>query len=178
MTSSPRAASAPKRLVLLGATGSIGKSCARVILDNPGRFSVEAVVGGRDGAALARVALELGAKFAAIADPAGYADLKAGLAGSRVEAACGAEAMEAAARWPADLVVSAIVGAVGLGPTFAAIESGRTIALANKETLVCAGAPVMRAAQRYGATLLPLDSEHNAIFQALGGRDAVGGRPA
>ena len=80
--------------------------------------------------------------------------------------------MEAAARWPADLVVSAIVGAVGLGPTYAAIEEGRMIALANKETLVCAGAPVMKAAQRYGATLLPLDSEHNAIFQALGGRDA------
>ena len=79
--------------------------------------------------------------------------------------------MEAAARWPADLVVSAIVGAVGLGPTFAAIECGRVIALANKETLVCAGAPVMRAVKRYGATLLPLDSEHNAIFQALGGRD-------
>ena len=71
-----RGASAPKRLVLLGATGSIGKSCARVILDNPGRFQVEAVVGGRDGAALARTAIELGAKFAAISDPSGYADLK------------------------------------------------------------------------------------------------------
>ena len=161
----------PKRLVILGATGSIGKSCARVILDNPGRFIVEAVVGGRDGAALARVARELGAKFAAIADSAGYADLKAGLAGSGIEAAYGAPAMEAAARWPADLVVSAIVGAVGLGPTYAAIECGRVVALANKETLVCAGAPVMRAVRRYGATLLPLDSEHNAIFQALGGRD-------
>ncbi len=157
--------------MLLGATGSIGKSCARVILDNPRRFSVEAVVGGRDGAALARTAIELDAKFAAIADPSGYAELKAGLAGRRIEIACGAEAMEAAARWPADLVVSAIVGAVGLKPTFAAIECGRVIALANKETLVCAGAPVMRAVQRYGATLLPLDSEHNAIFQALGGRD-------
>ena len=166
-----RGASAPKRLVLLGATGSIGKSCARVILDNPGRFQVEAVVGGRDGAALARTAIELGAKFAAISDPSGYADLKAGLSGRGVEVACGVEAMEAAARWPADLVVSAIVGAVGLGPTFAAIECGRAIALANKETLVCAGAPVMRAAKTFGATLLPLDSEHNAIFQALGGRD-------
>ncbi len=163
-------AGARKRIVLLGATGSIGKSCASVIRDNPDRFSVEAVVGGRDGAALARTAIELGAKFAAIADPAGYGDLKAGLAGHDVEAACGVEAMEAAARWPADLVVSAIVGAVGLGPTFAAIECGRVIALANKETLVCAGTPVMRAVERYGATLLPLDSEHNAIFQALGGR--------
>jgi len=163
-------ARAAKRIVLLGATGSIGKSCASVILDNPGKFSVEAVVGGRDGAALARVAIELGAKFAAIAEPSGYADLKAGLVGRDVEVACGAEAMEAAARWPADLVVSAIVGAVGLRPTVAAIECGRVIALANKETLVCAGAPVKRAVKRYGATLLPLDSEHNAIFQALGGR--------
>jgi 1-deoxy-D-xylulose-5-phosphate reductoisomerase len=159
-----------KRIVLLGATGSIGKSCASVILDNPGKFSVEAVVGGRDGAALARVAIELGAKFAAIAEPSGYAELKAGLAGHDVEVACGVEAMEAAARWSADLVVSAIVGAVGLRPTVAAIEAGRVIALANKETLVCAGAPVTRAVKRHGATLLPLDSEHNAIFQALGGR--------
>jgi 1-deoxy-D-xylulose-5-phosphate reductoisomerase len=163
-------ARAPKRIVLLGATGSIGKSCASVILDNPGKFSVEAVVGGRDGAALARVAIELGAKFAAIAEPSGYSDLKAGLAGRNIEAACGVEAMDAAARWPADLVVSAIVGAVGLRPTVAAIEAGRVIALANKETLVCAGAPVTRAVKRHGATLLPLDSEHNAIFQALGGR--------
>jgi 1-deoxy-D-xylulose-5-phosphate reductoisomerase len=169
MTASP----APKRIVLLGATGSIGKSCARVILDNPDRFQVEAVVGGRDGAALARVAIELGAKFAAIAEPSGYAALKEGLAGRAIETACGPEAMEAAARWPADLVVSAIVGAVGLGPTYAAIEEGRAIALANKETLVCAGAPVMQAVARYGATLLPLDSEHNAIFQALGGRDTA-----
>ncbi len=171
MTSVSRGGAAPKRIVLLGATGSIGKSCARVILDNPRRFSVEAVVGGRDGAALARTAIELNAKFAAIADPSGYADLKAGLSGRSVEIACGAEAMEAAACWPADLVVSAIVGAVGLKPTYAAIECGRAIALANKETLVCAGAPVMRAVKRFGATLLPLDSEHNAIFQALGGRD-------
>ena len=169
-TSRASGAGAPKRIVLLGATGSIGKSCARVILDNPGRFQVEAVVGGRDGASLARTAIELGAKFAAIADPRGYAELKAGLSGRDIEVACGAQALEAAARWPADLVVSAIVGAVGLGPTYAAIESGRAIALANKETLVCAGAPVMRAVKRYGATLLPLDSEHNAIFQALGGR--------
>jgi 1-deoxy-D-xylulose-5-phosphate reductoisomerase len=171
LTSFQRDKRAPKRLILLGATGSIGKSCARVILDNPGCFSVEAVVGGRDGAALARTAIELGAKFAALADPAGYADLKVGLAGHNIETACGEDAMEAAARWPADLVVSAIVGAVGLKPTFAAIQAGRAIALANKETLVCAGAPVMHAVARYGATLLPLDSEHNAIFQALAGRD-------
>ena len=161
----------PKRLVLLGATGSIGKSCAQVIAASPGRFSVEAVAGGRDGAALARTATELGAKFAAIADPAGYPDLKAGVAGRRIEIAAGDEALLQAATRPADLVVSGIVGAVGLAPTFAAIQEGRVIALANKETLVCAGYAVMQAVERYGARLLPLDSEHNAIFQALGGRD-------
>ena len=165
------ATKAPRRLVLLGATGSIGRSCAQVLADTPGRFVVEAVAGGRDGAALARTAIAVGAKFAVIADPAGYADLKAGLSGHDIEIAAGVEALVAAARRPADLVVSAIVGAVGLPPTFAAIEEGRVVALANKETLVCAGAVVMKAATRHGAHLLPLDSEHNAIFQALGGRD-------
>jgi 1-deoxy-D-xylulose-5-phosphate reductoisomerase len=92
------------------------------------------------------------------------------VAGHDIEIACGPDSMIAAARRPADMVVSGIVGAVGLAPTFAAIQEGRVIALANKETLVCAGAAVMRAAARFGATLLPLDSEHNAIFQALGGR--------
>jgi 1-deoxy-D-xylulose-5-phosphate reductoisomerase len=163
----------PKRLVLLGATGSIGRSCEQVIAAAPGRFAVEAVASGRDGAALARMAIALGAKFAAIADPAGYADLRAGVAGKDIEIAAGEEAMLEAAKRPADLVVSGIVGAVGLAPTFAAIREGRVIALANKETLVCAGYAVMQAVERFGARLLPLDSEHNAIFQALGGRDVA-----
>jgi 1-deoxy-D-xylulose-5-phosphate reductoisomerase len=161
----------PKRLVILGATGSIGGSCAQVVGESPGRFAVVAVAGGRDGAALARAALTLGADFAALADPAGYADLKAGLGGSGVEAAAGAEAVIEAALRPADLVVSAIVGAAGLAPTYAAVSAGRAVALANKETLVCAGEAVMAAARHAGAHLLPMDSEHNAIFQALGGRD-------
>jgi 1-deoxy-D-xylulose-5-phosphate reductoisomerase len=162
---------APKRLTVLGATGSIGRSCARVVAGAPGRFAVVAVAGGRDGAALARSALELGASFAALADPAGYAELKAGVAGSGVEVACGPEAVIEAARRETDLVVSAIVGAVGLAPTYAAISAGRAVALANKETLVCAGEAVIAAARRSGARLLPLDSEHNAIFQAMGERD-------
>ena len=137
----------------------------------PGRFSVAAVASGRDGAALARCAIALGAEFAAVADPNGYADLKSGLAGLEIEVASGPAAVKEAALRDADLVVSAIVGAAGLEPTFAAIAAGRTVALANKETLVCAGAAVMEAARRTGALLLPMDSEHNALFQAIGARD-------
>jgi len=162
---------APKRLTLLGATGSIGRSCARILADSPGRFAVSAVAGGRDGTELARCAIALGARFAAIADPAGYDALKEGLAGSGVEAAAGPEAVVEAALRDADLVVSAIVGAAGLAPTYAAICAGRAVALANKETLVCAGDAVMAAARKAGVLLLPMDSEHNAIFQAIGGRD-------
>jgi 1-deoxy-D-xylulose-5-phosphate reductoisomerase len=165
-TASPR-----KRLAILGATGSIGRSCAQVIAAAPGRFSVVSVAGGSNGAALAKCAIELGAEFAALADPAGYPDLKAGLAGFEVEIAAGPEAVKEAALREADLVVAAIVGAAGLEPTFAAIASGRAVALANKETLVCAGEPVMETARRAGSTLLPMDSEHNALFQAIGARD-------
>ena len=136
---------------------------------SPGRFAVASVASGRDGAALARLAVELGAEFAAVADPTGYSDLKAALAGSGVEAAAGIDAVREAALRQADLVVSAIVGAAGLEPTFAAVAAGRTVALANKETLVCAGGAVMQAAKRSGALLLPMDSEHNALFQAIGG---------
>jgi 1-deoxy-D-xylulose-5-phosphate reductoisomerase len=164
-------ATRPKRLAILGATGSIGRSCARVIGASSGHFAVSSVASGRDGAALGSVARELGAEFAAVADPAGYGDLKAALAGSGVEAAAGTEAVREAALREADLVVSAIVGAAGLEPTFAAIAAGRAVALANKETLVCAGAAVMRMAKRSGSLLLPMDSEHNALFQAIGGRD-------
>ncbi len=147
----PREALPPKRLSILGATGSIGRSCAQVIAAAPGKFSVVSLAGGRDGAALAKCAIELGAEFAALADPAGYADLKAGLAGFAVEIAAGPEAVEEAALREADLVVSAIVGAAGLRPTFAAIAAGRTVALANKETLVCAGDVVMEKARRAGS---------------------------
>ena len=106
-----------------------------------------------------------------MADPASYHDLKAALAGSGVEAAAGPDAVREAALREADLVVSAIVGAAGLEPTFAAVAAGRTVALANKETLVCAGAAVMQMARRAGAMLLPMDSEHNALFQAIGDRE-------
>ncbi|RYC32913.1 1-deoxy-D-xylulose-5-phosphate reductoisomerase [Lichenibacterium minor] len=162
---------APKTLVILGATGSIGRSTAQILALHPRAFTVAAVAGGRDAAALAKTAIALGAQFAALADPSGYAALKAALSGTGIACAAGPEAVEEAARRPCDLVVGAIAGTAGMRPTFSAIRAGRTIALANKETLVCAGAAVMAAAERHGAKLLPLDSEHNAIFQALGDAD-------
>src|SRR5690606_4109626 len=107
------------------------------------------------------------ARFAAVADPACYKDLKDALGASGIEAAAGDEALVEAAQRPADWVMAAISGAMGLRPTLAAIERGATVALANKESLVCAGGLFMRRAQATRATVLPVDSEHNAIFQAL-----------
>ena len=133
-----------------------------------------AVAGGRDASALAAMAKRLGASFAALADPAGYRDLKDALAGTGIQAAAGAEAVTEAALHPSDLVIGAIAGTAGVEPTFAALAAGRTIALANKECLVCAGSAFMRQAARSGTRLLPVDSEHNAIFQALGGADPAG----
>ena len=165
-------ATAPRRLVLLGATGSIGRSTADVIAHAPeGAFEVASVAGGSDAAALAKMAIALKASFAALADPAGADALREALAGSGVRSGAGPEAVLEAALHDCDLVVGAIAGAAGVEPTHAALEAGRTIALANKECLVCAGGPFMRTAARAGARLLPMDSEHNAIFQALGGAD-------
>jgi len=163
---------APRRLVLLGATGSIGRSTADVIAHAPeGVFAVASVAGGRDAQALADMAIRLKASFAALADPAGGEALREALAGSGIRSGAGPEAVLEAALHDCDLVVGAIAGAAGVEPTHAALEAGRTIALANKECLVCAGGPFMRTAARVGARLLPMDSEHNAIFQALGGAD-------
>jgi 1-deoxy-D-xylulose-5-phosphate reductoisomerase len=161
----------PRRVVILGATGSIGQSTADVIAGAPGLFEVVAIVGGRDVVALAKMARQLNAKYAVVADPSGYAALHDELSGSGVEAGAGPAATVEAALWPADLVVGAIAGAVGVEPTHAAVAAGRTVALANKECLVCAGPAFMRTAVAAGATILPMDSEHNAIFQALGGAD-------
>ena len=169
-SSAHRAAGAqPARtLSILGVTGSIGKSTRAIIAENPGRFKVDAVVGGSDVNALAACAIELDAAFAAIADETAYDRLKQALAGSGIEVGAGQKAVNEAAVRPVDLVVAAITGIAGLEPTLAAALAGQRIALANKETLVSAGAMFMAAAKRAGATVLPLDSEHNALFQALG----------
>jgi len=157
-----------KRITILGATGSIGASTVDLIKREPERYRVVAVTARRNAALLARVARDVGAQLAVVADPAAYRELKDALAGSTIESAAGEEALVEAAQRPADWVMAAISGAIGLKPTLAAIERGATIALANKECLVCAGSLFMRKAASTGATVLPVDSEHNAIFQALG----------
>jgi 1-deoxy-D-xylulose-5-phosphate reductoisomerase len=165
----------PKRITVLGATGSIGASTVDLLRRYPDRFTVEAVTANRDAKTLAKVAIDVGAKRAVVADPSAYEDLKAALSGTDVATTAGAEALLDAASHPVDLVIAAIVGAAGLAPTMAAIEAGSDIALANKECLVCAGTVFMQAVARKNVRLLPVDSEHNAIFQALGagGVDAV-----
>jgi len=164
----PVAMAAPRSVTILGATGSIGASTIDLLKRNRSRYRVEAVSANRNGRALAQIARELDARFAAVADEGAYRDLKEGLAGSGIEAAAGPSAMIEAARRPADWVMAAIAGATGLEPTLAAVERGGTVALANKECLVCAGALFMRRAAQKGTKVLPVDSEHNALFQALG----------
>src|SRR5271168_4744854 len=158
----------PRSVTLLGATGSIGSSTADLLRRDTARYQIEAVTAHREATALARLARELGARFAVVADPGAYGELKSALAGTRIEAAAGAAAIVEAAQRPADWVMAAITGAASLAPTLAAADRGATVALANKECLVCAGALFMRRAAAKGATVLPVDSEHNAIFQALG----------
>ena len=163
------AAPAPRRVSILGATGSIGSSTIDLLRRDPRRYEVEAVTANSNAAALAELAKSLNARFAAVGDAASYGTLKDALDGSGIEAAAGADALIEAAVRPADWVMAAITGASGLAPTLAAMTKGRTIALANKECLVCAGALFMRRAAATGATVLPVDSEHNALFQAMGG---------
>ncbi|MFC5418312.1 1-deoxy-D-xylulose-5-phosphate reductoisomerase [Bosea eneae] len=157
-----------RTVTILGATGSIGRSTRAVIAENPERLAVGAVVAGRDAAGLAQIARETGANFAAIADEGQGGALAAALAGSGIRHGAGRGAMLEAVARDSDIVVSAISGAAGLEATFAALMPGRTVALANKESLVCAGAAVMARAHAVGARILPLDSEHNALFQVLG----------
>jgi 1-deoxy-D-xylulose-5-phosphate reductoisomerase len=163
----------PRRVSILGATGSIGASTVDLL--RRGEYEVEALTANSNAAALAQLARDLNARFAAVADPSHYQALKDALAGSGIEAGAGPAAVVEAATRPADWVMAAISGASGLAPTLAAVAQGRTVALANKECLVCAGSLFMRAAAAAGVTLLPVDSEHNAVFQALaaGGRDDV-----
>jgi 1-deoxy-D-xylulose-5-phosphate reductoisomerase len=158
---------APRTVTILGATGSVGTSTVDLLKRGNGRYQVEAVTAHRNGAALGRIARDLNARFAVVADDSAYRDLKDELSGSEIEIASGDASLIEAAERPAEWVMAAVSGSVGLKPTLAAAKRGATIALANKECLVCAGGMFMRAAAASGANVLPVDSEHNAIFQAL-----------
>ncbi|MCY3753220.1 MAG: 1-deoxy-D-xylulose-5-phosphate reductoisomerase [Alphaproteobacteria bacterium] len=164
-----------KRVTILGATGSVGANTLSVIGEHRERFRVVALAAGRNADLLAQQARAFRPEFAAIAEPGSYAALKEGLAGTGIETAAGPDAVVEAARRDAEWVMAAISGAAGLESTLAAVERGAVVALANKESLVCAGELMMAAARASGSTILPVDSEHNAIFQVFDAqcRDAV-----
>ena len=158
-----------KKVSILGATGSIGRSTLDLIERSPNAFEVVALTASVNVRALAEAARRTSAQLAVIADPNRLAELEEALTGTGCRAAAGPDALVEAARGEADLVMAAIVGCAGLKPTMAAVEAGKTVALANKESLVTAGELMTAAADKHGATLLPVDSEHNAIFQCMAG---------
>ncbi|MBC8342323.1 MAG: 1-deoxy-D-xylulose-5-phosphate reductoisomerase, partial [Proteobacteria bacterium] len=161
-----------KRLSILGSTGSVGTQTLEVVAQNPDAFCVEALAAGRNIELLAEQVKRFAPKLVSVRDEAGAREL-AGRVGDAVEIRVGDDGLHAVATQdPCDLVVAALVGAVGLAPTLAAIRAGRDVALANKEVMVMAGALVLREVKAHDVTLLPVDSEHSAIFQALSGQRA------
>lgn len=156
-----------RKVAILGATGSVGKSALDLIERSPERFAASVLTASTNVETLAAIARRTGAELAVIGDEALLPQLRELLAGTGCHAEGGRTALVSAAAAEADLVIAAIVGCAGLEPVMAAVEAGRTVALANKEALVTAGALMTRAAQASGATILPIDSEHNAIFQCL-----------
>ncbi|RVU06116.1 1-deoxy-D-xylulose-5-phosphate reductoisomerase [Novosphingobium umbonatum] len=158
-----------RSISILGATGSIGASTLDLIRRNRGEWRVVALTAHGNAQSLAALAREFDAEIAVCADEAALPALREALVGTGIEAAAGPQALVEAAARPVDLTMAAIVGCAGLAPTMAAIEQGRTVALANKEALVSAGEVMMAAVAKHGTTLLPVDSEHNAIFQCLSG---------
>ena len=160
-----------RTISILGATGSIGASTLDLIRRNRDQWRVVALSANSNAAELAQLAREFSAELAVVADEACLPSLREALAGTEIAAAAGEAALVEAAARPADITVAAIVGCAGLAPTMAAIAQGNTVALANKEALVSAGEVMTAAVAHSGATLLPVDSEHNAIFQCLAGND-------
>ena len=159
--------SEPRSVTILGSTGSIGCNTVNLLQSNPEAYRVEALTARSNVELLARQARQLDARLAVVADESRYSELKAALEGTSVRVAAGVEGLIEAASLPSDWVMAGIVGAAGLQPTLAAVRRGAVVALANKECLVCAGALMLREVARHGATLLPVDSEHNAIFQVF-----------
>jgi len=169
------AAANVRSVTVLGATGSIGDSTMDLLRGARDRYRVEALTGNSNVHGLAQLAREFNARFAAVADPARLSELREALAGTGIECGAGESAIIEAAARPADWVMAAVSGAAGLKPALAAVDRGATVALANKECLVCAGDFFMERATKAGACILPSDSEHNALFQALasGNRDEL-----
>ncbi len=157
----------PRGVTILGSTGSVGQSTVDLIARDPGSYRVEALVAGSDVNRLAEQARRLGARLAVVANPDRYAALKDALAGTGIKAAAGPEAVTEAASLPAEWVMAAVVGFAGLAPTLVAARRGAIVALANKEALICAGRLLIEAVEHSGGALLPVDSEHNAIFQVF-----------
>ena len=156
-----------KTVSILGSTGSIGQSTIKVLQAQETEYSVQAITAHKNWELLAEQAISLKAKRAVIADESYHENLKQALAGTDIETAAGEEALDEAARMPADWIMAAIVGMAGLKPLMAAIEQGGIVAIANKEPLVAAGELVLSTAQKSGTTILPVDSEHNAVFQVF-----------
>ncbi|MBQ8105290.1 MAG: 1-deoxy-D-xylulose-5-phosphate reductoisomerase [Afipia sp.] len=161
------AASSVRTVTVLGATGSIGDSTMDLLRASPERYQVEALTANGNVEGLVKLAKEFGARFVAVADPSKLNELRDALAGTSIAFGAGESAIIEAAERPADWVMAAVSGAAGLKPALAAADRGATIALANKECLVCAGDFFMDRAAKAGACILPADSEHNALFQAL-----------
>jgi 1-deoxy-D-xylulose-5-phosphate reductoisomerase len=162
------AASAVRRVSVLGATGSIGDSTMDLLRAAPERYQVEALTANTNVEALVKLAKEFRARYVAVADATKLGELRAALAGTGIVSGAGDGAIVEAAQRPSDWLMAAVSGAAGLKPALAAVDRGATIALANKECLVCAGDFFMERAAKAGACILPADSEHNALFQALG----------
>jgi 1-deoxy-D-xylulose-5-phosphate reductoisomerase len=158
-----------KKIAILGCTGSIGKSTLDLIERSPEEFEITALTAAVNVSGLADAARRTGARLAVIADENRLSELEDAVQGTACRAAAGPDALVEAAAGDSDLVMAAIVGCAGLRPTMAAVEAGKTVALANKEALVTAGDLMTEAAKASGARLLPVDSEHNAIFQSLAG---------
>lgn len=156
-----------RKISILGATGSVGQSTIKVIKAHKEKFDIQALTANQNVDQLAKDAIALDANYAVIAEEGCYNDLKSALSGTTVKPMAGRDSVIEAAGFEADWIMAAIVGMAGLEPLMKAIEQGTTIAIANKEPLVAAGPFVMEAVEKHGATLLPIDSEHNAIFQVF-----------
>jgi 1-deoxy-D-xylulose-5-phosphate reductoisomerase len=168
MTGPAKAAAAgPRRITILGSTGSIGCNTIDLVEREPDGYVVEALTANRNVTLLAEQARRLRPRIAVVADASQYRALREALSGTNIEAAAGAAAVVEAATRPVDWMMAGIVGAAGLAPTLAGVRQGAIIALANKECLVCAGELVLREVKARHATLLPVDSEHNAVFQVF-----------